>query len=130
MTYAELPAEKQAEIDEFLATADVPKVLRMGVVFEALPALTVSADYEELIGGELRSRWDRTVAAGGELRLTNMLPLRVGLATDFSHFAYTGGLGIYAGPFHVDLAIGRWGVVGGDGVAGAVSISFWPSSRY
>ncbi|UCC73291.1 MAG: hypothetical protein JSV86_01620 [Gemmatimonadota bacterium] len=131
-TYAwdELTPEKQAEIVEYLEQADVPKRLRLGLVFEAIPVLTVSADYVELIGGTLRSRWDRALSAGGELRLLDALPLRVGLATDFSHFAYTGGLGAYVGPVHLDLSVGRWGVVGGDGVVGAVSISIWPGSGY
>jgi hypothetical protein len=108
----------------------VPKKLRLGLVFEAIPALTVSADYVELIGGTLRSRWERSLSAGGELRLLSAIPLRVGLATDFSHFAYTGGLGIYIGPVHLDMSIGRWGVVGGDGVVAAVSFSIWPGAGY
>ncbi len=130
LAFNELSPDDQQNITEYLAQADVPRQLRLGVVFEAIPALTVSADYVELIGGTLRSRWDRTVSAGGELRLISALPLRVGLATDFSHFAYTGGLGIYMGPVHIDLSAGRWGVVGGDGVVAALSISVWPGSHY
>jgi hypothetical protein len=130
LAFSELPAEKQDEIIAFLKERTVPKELRLGLVFEAVPALTVSADYSELIGGTLRSRWDRTLSAGGELRLLSALPLRVGLATDFSHFAYTGGLGIYMGPAHLDMSIGRWGVVGGDGVIAAVSFSIWPGTGY
>jgi hypothetical protein len=130
LAFSELPAEKQAEIIAFLEDRTVPKKLRLGLVFEAIPALTVSADYVELIGGTLRSRWERSLSAGGELRLLSAIPLRVGLATDFSHFAYTGGLGIYIGPVHLDMSIGRWGVVGGDGVVAAVSFSIWPGAGY
>jgi hypothetical protein len=130
LAFSELSAEKQDEIVAFLDDRSVPKRLRLGVVFEAIPALTVSADYLEQIGGTLRSRWDRSLSAGGELRLLSALPLRIGLATDFSHFAYTGGLGIYMGPVHLDLSIGRWGVVGGDGVVAGISISVWPGTGY
>jgi len=130
LAFSELSAEKQEEIIAFLEDRTVPKELRLGLVFEAIPALTVSADYSELIGGTLRSRWDRTLSAGGELRLLSALPLRVGLATDLSHFGYTGGLGIYTGPVHLDMSIGRWGVVGGDGLVAAVSLSIWPGTGY
>lgn len=130
LAFSELPTEKQEEIIAFLEDRTVPKQLRLGLVFEAIPALTVSADYVENIGGTLRSRWERTLSAGGELRLLSALPLRVGLATDLSHFAYTGGLGIYMGPVHLDMSIGRWGVVGGDGLVAAVSFSIWPGTGY
>lgn len=130
LTFSELPAEKQGEIIAFLEDRTLPRTLRLGVVFEAIPALTVSGDYVERIGGTLRSRWERSLSAGGELRLLSALPLRVGLATDFSHFAYTGGLGIYMGPVHLDMSIGRWGVVGGDGLVAAVSFSIWPGTGY
>jgi hypothetical protein len=128
--FVDLDPAKQDEIVAYLDNATVPKKLRLGVVFEAIPALTVSGDYVEMIGGTLRSRWERSLSAGGELRLLTALPLRVGLATDFEHFAYTGGLGIYMGPVHTDFSVGRWGVVGGDGVVAAVSISIWPGARY
>lgn len=127
LAFTELSAEDQERVRGFLDEADVPKRLRLGGVYALSPKFTLSADYEELIGGSLRSRWDRSLSLGGELALLNALPLRIGLATDFSHFAYTGGLGIYLGPVHTDLAVGRWGVVGGDGVVGALSISLWPA---
>ncbi len=130
IAFSELPADKQDEIIAFLEDRTVPKKLRLGLVFEAIPALTVSADYVELIGGTLRSRWERTLSTGGELRLLSAIPLRIGLATDFSHFAYTGGLGIYTGPVHLDMSIGRWGVVGGDGLVAAISFSLWPGTGY
>jgi hypothetical protein len=130
LAFSELPVEKQDEIIAFLEDRTVPMELRLGLVFNAIPALTVSADYNELIGGTLRSHWERTLSAGAELRLVSALPLRAGLATDLSHFAYTGGLGIYMGPVHLDMSIGRWGVVGGDGLVAAVSFSIWPGTRY
>ncbi len=130
LAFAELGPEDQARIVEYLEAADVAKRLRLGGVYRVTPALSLSADFVELIGGRLRSRWERTFSLGGEFRPVAPLPLRIGLATDFSQFAYSGGLGIYMGPVHTDLSIGRWGVAGGDGVVGAISISIWPGTRY
>ncbi|KPK81899.1 MAG: hypothetical protein AMS25_04535 [Gemmatimonas sp. SM23_52] len=124
-TFSELAPDEQQRIVETLKEADVPKRLRLAAAYRLSPNLNVSADYTELIGGTLRASWDRTFAVGGELRLIPALPLRAGLATDFSQLAYTGGLGIYIGPVHTDFAIGRWGVAGGDGLVTALSISVW-----
>ena len=79
-----------------------------------------------MIGGSLRSQWDRSLAAGAELRVIPMLPLRAGLATSFDHFAITGGVGFHASFLHIDFAAGRWGLGGGDGFVSALSLSFWP----
>jgi len=130
LAFSELTAEQQDQIIELLGAADVAKELRLGGVYRVTPMFTASFDYVELMGGNLRSRWDRTFSAGGELRPVSFLPLRIGLATDFGHLSYTGGFGIYAGPVHTDFAIGRWGVAGGDGIVGAISVSIWPGNGY
>lgn len=124
-TFNELGAEEQQRVIDRLDEADVPRLLRLAAAYRLSPNLSLSADYTELIGGTLRASWDRTLAVGGELRLIPALPLRAGLATDFSQLAYTGGLGIHSGPVHTDFAIGRWGVAGGDGLVTALSISVW-----
>jgi hypothetical protein len=124
-TFHELGAEEQQRVMDRLDEAEVPRRLRLAAVYRLSRNLSLSADYTELIGGTLRASWDRTFAVGGELRLIPALPLRAGLATDFSQLAYTGGLGIHSGPVHTDFAIGRWGVAGGDGLVTALSISIW-----
>ena len=53
--------------------------------------------------------------------------LRPFLATSFDQFALTAGFGLHTGPLHVDFAIGRWGLGGGDGLVSALSLSFWPT---
>ena len=58
------------------------------------PQLDLSADYMEMFGGTLRSRWDRSLSAGAEFRVLPMLPLRAGMATSFEQFALTGGVGL------------------------------------
>jgi hypothetical protein len=130
LSFAELSLEDQQRITDYLEEADLPKRLRLGVGYELSNKLSLSADYMEMIDGALRARWERQIAVGGELRLTNILPLRAGLATDFNNLAITGGVGIYAGPVHADFAIGRWGIGGGDGVVAAASISIWPGMGY
>ena len=98
--------------------------------FDDAAEMAAKADADvvvELIGGSLRSRWDRSLSTGAEFRGIPMVPLRAGLATSFDQFALTGGLGLHTGPLHVDFAVGRWGLGGGDGVASALSLSFWPT---
>jgi hypothetical protein len=129
-TFAELSPADQERVTAALEAADLPRQLRLGGLYRLGPRFTLSADYVEQIGGSLRARWERTLAVGGELRPTDVLPLRAGLATNFEQVAVTGGLGIYAGPVHLDFSIGRWGVLGGDGIVGALSLSVWPGSGY
>ncbi len=128
--FAELDPEDRLRVAEFLDETDLPRRLRLSGLLRLGPALNLSADYEEVIGDALRARWQRTVALGAELRPARVLPLRAGLATDFSQLALAGGFGLYLGPAHADLAIGRWGIVGGDGVVVAFSLSIWPGPGY
>ena len=65
--YDQLDPAARAEVDAFLDDATLPRQLRLGSLLRATPQLDLSADYTEQIGGTLRSRWDRTLAAGAEL---------------------------------------------------------------
>jgi hypothetical protein len=129
VAFEDLSPADQEQVTAFLEDAQVPSRLRLGVAWEMGSTLTLSADYMEMIGGTLRSRWQRHLSAGAELRALSFLPLRAGLATDFEQFAIAGGLGIYAGPVHLDLSAGRWGLGVGDGASLAVSLSIWPGRQ-
>jgi hypothetical protein len=130
LAFDELSAEDRERIAEFLDKADIPARLRLGAAYEVSPKFSLSADYKELIGGTLRARWDRALSVGGEFTFLSWLPLRLGLATDFDQFAYTTGFGIYLAVLHTDIAVGRWGVAGGDGLVAALSLSIWPKGSW
>ncbi len=129
-TFAELSPQNQERVREFLDEADFPTRLRLGGVIELSSAFSVSADYEEVIGGMLRTGWPRSFSLGVELRPLSVLPLRGGFATSFDQAAYSAGLGLYVGPLHLDFAVWRKGLPGGGGVIGAASISIWPGASY
>ena len=126
VAFDELSPDDQDRVRAFLDEADLPRRLRLGAEYRLSPKLSLSGDYVELIGGNLRTRWDRALSAGAELTLLSVLPLRAGLATDFKNAAITGGLGVYAGPMRVDFSLGRWGFTSGDGVVAALSVAIWP----
>ncbi len=128
-SFDELSAADQERVREFLGDASLAKRIRFGGRIDFSQMISVSADYEEKLGGGLRVGWDRTFATGAELGLLAFLPLRVGVATNFEDFAYSGGFGLYAGPVHFDFALRRQGVRAGDGLAGAISLSIWPGMR-
>jgi hypothetical protein len=130
LAFNELSAEDQQRVRDYLSQADIPTRVRLGAGWQMSQLLSLSADYLELVGGSLRARWERQLSVGAELRPISVLPLRVGLATDFNKLAIAGGLGIYAGPAHFDLSAGRWGIGAGDGVALAVSVSIWPGAGW
>lgn len=126
VAYDDLDGSARDRVDALLEEADLPRELRFGSLYRASPRWDVSADYVERIGGSLRSRWDRSLSAGAEFRALPVLPLRAGLATSFDQFALTAGLGLHTGPVHLDFAIGRWGLGGGDGLVSALALSLWP----
>lgn len=130
LAFDQLDPADQERVSEFLDDTDIPRKLRLGAAWKMGSMLSLSADYLELLGGSLNARWERQLSAGAELRLVSALPLRVGLATDFGSLAFTGGIGLYAGPVHLDIAAGRWGIGAGDGMALALSLSVWPGARY
>lgn len=124
--FAELAPEEQDSVRQLLQDADFPTAIRLGGSYQAARRLTLSADYEEVIGGTLRTGWDRTFALGAEVRPLGFLPLRGGVGTDFSDISYAAGLGIYGGPVHFDLSAVRAGLPGGDGLRIALSLGIWP----
>ncbi len=130
VAFAQLSPADQERVLGFLDRTDVPKQLRLAAFYRLGPMFSISADVTERIGGRLRAGWERSAAVGAELRPVQFLPLRAGVATNLEGVAYTGGLGIYSGPVHLDMSVGRWGVLGGDGLAVALSLSIWPGMNY
>ena len=124
-SFDELSPEDQARVRAFLDEASLPTRIRLGGKFDLGSKFSVSADYEETVGGTLRAGWDRLIATGAELALVPNIPLRIGLGTNFEDIAYAGGLGIYGGPVHFDIAARRQG----GGLALAISLSVWPGTR-
>ena len=130
IAYSDLTPEQQLQVQQRLESADPPKRLRMAALYRLGRKWTLSADYMELLGGTLREQWDRSLSAGAQVSLISALPLRAGLATDFSQVALAGGLGIYAGPVHVDLSYSTMTLAAGDGAIASLSISVWPGAAY
>ena len=126
--FTELSTEDQERISTLFREASLPTELRLGGLYQLSPKVDVSADFVARFGGRLRSRWDQMLAVGGEFRPFRFLPLRLGLATSFEEFAYTGGFGLYGGPLRFDFSLGRWGVAGGHGLLAALTVSVWPGS--
>jgi hypothetical protein len=131
IAYSDLTLEQQQPIQDRLERADPPRRLRMGALYRLGQAWTLSADYMELTGGTLREQWDRSLSLGAQVTLISVLPLRAGLATDFSQITLAGGLGVYVGPVHVDFSYSTLTLGAGDGAIASLSISVWPgvSSR-
>ena len=130
IAYSDLTPDQQRQVQQRLESADPPKRLRMAALYRLGRKWTLSADYMELLGGTLREQWDRSLSAGAQVSLISVLPLRAGLATDFSQVALAGGLGIYAGPVHVDLSYSTMTLAAGDGAIASLSISVWPGAAY
>ena len=124
--FEDLSAAEQDRVRDRLDESTLPRSLQFGSLYQFSPRIDLSVDYAELIGGDLRSRWNRILSTGSEFRLMPWMPLRAGVATSFEQFGLTGGLGLYGGPLHFDFAIGRWGFGGGDGIVTALSVSYWP----
>jgi hypothetical protein len=124
--YSELdPADRERLRDRF-ERLNPPKQLRLGAAYPVAPKVLLSASYYELFGGGLLNEWDRSLALGGEFTWLRHVPLRTGVATDFSELALTLGAGLWLGVFHADLAVGRWGLARGEGLVLSLSLSFWP----
>ena len=124
--FAELTPDEQERLRESLNGLDVPTRLRIGGAYRFSRRLGLSVDYHDFLGGSLRGTWDHTLAVGGDFFVFRQLQLLAGVATDFSQAALTAGAGVWLGVFHADVAIGRWGLIEGDGVSLAISLSFWP----
>jgi len=130
IAYSDLSAAQQQRVQERLESADPPKRLRLAALYRISPNWTLSADYMELLGGTLREQWGRSLSAGVQVSPISVLPLRAGLATDFSQVALAGGLGIYAGPVHLDFSLTTMTLAAGDGLIASLSVSVWPGAHY
>lgn len=127
LPFFELSEEERQRLEDFFDRLDLPTSLRIGAVYQVAPKVSVSLDYRDFLGGRLRSLWESSLAVGGEFYWVRRVPLRAGVSTDFEQMALTAGAGLEIGVFHADLAVGRWGVVNGEGVTVALSVSFWPN---
>jgi hypothetical protein len=128
VAYPDLTPEQQQQVRDKLDGADQPKRLRMAGLYRLGQKWTFSADYMQLLGGTLREQWDRSLSAGAETTLLSWLPLRAGLASDFSQVALAVGLGVFVGPVHVDLAYSSLTLARGDGAIVSLSLSIWPGA--
>ena len=128
--YGELDPADRERLAALFGRLAPPRRLRLGAAYPVAPKALLSVDFYELVGGRLRNQWDRSLAIGGEFTWLRSVPLRAGVATDFSELALTVGAGVRLGVFQADLALGRWGLARGEGVVVALSLSFWPSGAW
>jgi len=126
VAYPDLTPEQQQQVRHKLDSADQPKRLRMAGLYRLGQKWTFSADYAQLLGGTLREQWNWSLSAGAETTLVSWLPLRAGLASDFSQVALAVGLGVFVGPVHVDLSYSSLTLAQGGGSIVSLSISVWP----
>ncbi len=128
LPFDSLDAADQTIVSDYLGGADLPKRLRLGAAYELSSVTTVSADFEELLGGSLRVGWERRLSLGAEWTKISFFPLRAGFATSFEQLAIGGGFGWHVDVVHFDFGI-RWqGITHGQGVAASASLSVWPKS--
>ncbi len=128
LPFDSLDAPNQATVSDYLDGADLPKRLRLGAAYELSSVTTVSADFEELLGGSLRVGWERRLSLGAEWTKISFFPLRAGFATSFEQIAIGGGFGWHVDVVHFDFGI-RWqGITHVQGVAASASLSVWPKS--
>ena len=125
--YNELAPAERERLSDLLEESDVPTRLRIGGEYRFSRRLSLSAEYRDFLSGGVQGAWDHTLAFGGEFFPLKELPLSAGFATDFSQVALTAGAGLRFGVFHADFAIGRMGLIKGNGVSIALSVGFWPS---
>ncbi len=125
--YGELDPADQERLSDLFRRLEPPRRLRLGAAYPVATRVLLAVDYFEVFSGRLRNQWDRSLALGGEFSWVRRVPLRAGVATDFSELALTAGAGLRLGVFNADLALGRWGLARGEGAVVALSLSFWPS---
>jgi len=125
--FAELGTADRERLKDLMGRLNPPRRLRLGAGYRVAPNVLLAVDYYEVLGGRLRSQWDRSLALGAEFGWMPSVPMRAGFATDFGELALTVGAGLRLGVFEADLALGRWGLVRGEGAAVAISLAFWPS---
>ncbi|MGD8699501.1 MAG: hypothetical protein PVJ43_09435 [Gemmatimonadales bacterium] len=124
--YRELDAADRERLEDLARRLGPPRRLRLGVAYPVAPKVLLAADYYEVLSGRMRNQWDRSFAVGGEFTWVRRVPLRAGVASDFSELSLTVGAGLRAGILQADLAVGRWGLARGEGAVVALSIALWP----
>ncbi len=108
--------------DTLLATASFSRLVRVGATTR-LAGIRLAADGQLRLSEGLDRQPSQAVAAGAEVVLLGILPLRAGLATDFADgFTLSGGTGLHLGPVKLDVSIAnisgtdRPGVIVGAGL--------------
>jgi hypothetical protein len=125
--FNELDSADRERLRDLFGRLEPPRRLRLGAAYPVAPKVLLSGDYYEVVSGGLKSEWNRSLALAGEFSWVRQVPLRAGVATDFTELALTAGAGLRLGVFHADVALGRWGLARGEGAVVALSLSFWPT---
>jgi hypothetical protein len=125
--YGQLDPADRERLNDLFGRLDPPTRLRLGAAYPVAFNVLLAVDYFEVFGGRLKNQWGRSLAVGWEFSWLRTVPLRAGLATDFSELALTAGAGLRLGIFQADVALGRWGLARGEGVMVSLSLAFWPS---
>lgn len=95
--------------DSLLEHAGFSKLIRAGVALR-LGGFTLGADAQLRLSEGLDRQPAQLVAVGAEYVLLGILPLRAGLATDFSDaFTISGGTGLHLGPVKLDIGASNTG---------------------
>lgn len=118
--------ETVASIGKF--TSRVPPSLRLGIARQTRH-LTLAADWEQGFSDFAGTSTTPRLAVGVELRPIGLLPLRGGMSVGGAWgTSVSGGLGLYLGPLHLDVAAHNRGVGGGSSRGG--SFGFTSSLRF
>lgn len=95
--------------DSLLDNAGFSKLVRAGVALRLGP-FTLGADAQLRLSEGLDRQPAQQVAVGAEYVLLGFLPLRAGIATDFSDaFTLSGGTGLNLGPVKLDVSAANTG---------------------
>lgn len=106
LTGAQIDADAVARAfrDSVLDNATFARQLRVGAGMR-LGKLLLAADGALRLSDGLDHPPSQFVSAGAEYVLLGLIPLRVGVGTDFSkQFTFSGGTGLYLGPVHLELS--------------------------
>ncbi len=97
-------AVARAYRDSVIDGAHFARLARVGVGLR-LGKLNLAADGQLRLSDGLDHPPSQFVSAGAEYVLLGILPLRVGVGTDFAkQFTFSGGTGIHLGPVHFDVS--------------------------
>jgi hypothetical protein len=128
IAYSDLDPKGQQQLRDRLESSDPPKRLRLAALYRLGQKWTFSADYLELLGGTLREQWGRSLSVGAQANVLRRVPLRAGIATDFSQVGLAGGLGVRLGRVYIDASYSSLTLGAGDGAIISLSISIWPEA--